>query len=122
MALQKLVIHSTKTPYGIYVPLDEIQEEHITDRGFSEIGFSDIITFEGVIESTLQIRNGEKTHDWGMTDSRHVAYMGGISEDGFNIEDTRTPEQRESLRIYIEFLKRRYPRIEIVDYTKTRII
>ena len=34
----------------------------------------------------------------GVFKPRHIAYIGGISEDSFNIEDTRTVEQQETLR------------------------
>jgi hypothetical protein len=47
--------------------------------------------------------------------------MGGVSEDGFNLEDTRTQEQKETLEIYIDFIRRRHPEVRIVDYTKTRM-
>jgi len=124
MGLEKLVIHSTETPFGIDVDLECIETEHL-DKGFKNIGFSDIIDFDGKIESTARLydfQNGEKPHDWGIPNSRHIAYIGGISEDGYNIEDTRTYEQQESLEVYIEFMKRRHPNLEIIDQTRTSII
>jgi len=124
MALEKLVIHSTETPFGIEVDLESIEAEHI-DKGFKSIGFSDVIDFDGIIESTIRLydyKNGEKPHSWDIPNSRHIAYLGGISEDGYNIEDTRTVEQQESLDIYIEFMKRRHPELEVIDYTKTKIL
>lgn len=124
MSLDKLVIHSTETPFGIEVDLEAIEAEHL-EKGFRNIGFSDIIDFDGVIESTARLYDfikGEKPHDWGVPNSRHIAYLGGISEDGFNIEDTRTLEQQESLEIYIEFMKRRHPDLEIIDHTRTSIV
>ena len=123
MGLDKLIIHSTETPFGIEVDIESIEGEHF-EKGFNNVGFSDIINFDGVIESTIRLygyKNGEKPHDWGIPNSRHIAYMGGISEDGYNIEDTRTFEQKETLDIYIEFIKRRHPSVEVIDYTKTKI-
>ena len=124
MALEKLVIHSTETPFGIEVDLESIESEHL-EKGFKNIGFSDVIDFEGNIESTARLydfKNGEKPHDWGIPNSRHIAYIGGISEDTFNIEDTRTVEQQETLEIYVEFMKRRHPKLEVIDHTRTSII
>ena len=98
MALEKLVIHSTETPFGIEVDLESIESEHL-EKGFKNIGFSDVIDFEGNIESTARLydfKNGEKPHDWGIPNSRHIAYIGGISEDTFNIEDTRTGKRSGS--------------------------
>ena len=120
MSLAKLVIHATKTPYGVYIPTEDIYEEHLIN-GYGSIGFSDIIHFDGLIESTIQINQGKKPYDWNIPNSRHIAYMGGISEDGFNLENTMTPEQKETLSIYIEFLKRRHPNLEIIDKTKTKV-
>ena len=48
--------------------------------------------------------------------------MGGLSEDGFNIENTMTLEQKETLNVYVEFLKRRHPNINVVDYTNTKVV
>ena len=121
MALDKLVIHSTKTPYGLYIPIEDIHENHII-KGYGRIGFSDVIHFDGLIESTIEITEGERPYDWGIENSRHIAYMGGLSEDGFNIENTMTPEQEDTLDVYIEFLKRRHPNIKITDLTKTKLI
>jgi len=118
--LEYLVIHSTKTPYGIEVDMEDIQEEHI-ELGYGKIGYADIINFDGIIESTLRLTGGSKPYNWDMENSRHVAYMGGISEDGFNIEDTRTIEQVDSLHIYVQYMKKRYPELKIIDYTKTSI-
>tara|TARA_R100001463_G_scaffold48217_1_gene97269 strand:+ start:188 stop:568 length:381 start_codon:yes stop_codon:yes gene_type:complete len=120
MNLGKLIIHSTKTPYGVYIPIEDIYEEHLLN-GYELIGFSDVIHFDGLIESTLPITGGKKPYNWGIPNSRHIAYMGGISEDGFNLENTMTIEQRETLNIYIKFLRRRHPNLEVVDYTKTKI-
>lgn len=120
MALDKLIIHSTKTPYGVYIPIEDLHENH-KHKGYGKIGFSDVIHFDGLIESTLGVTDGERPYDWGVPQSRHIAYMGGLSEDGFNIENTMTLEQKETLDIYVKFLKRRHPNMKIVDYTKTKI-
>tara|TARA_R110001592_G_scaffold108024_2_gene302169 strand:- start:11796 stop:12206 length:411 start_codon:yes stop_codon:yes gene_type:complete len=124
MSLEKLVIHSTETPFGVEVDMEIIEAEHL-EKGFETIGFCDIINFDGIIESTARLYNfheGEKPHNWGIPNSRHIAYLGGISEDGFNIEDTRTLEQQEALEVYIEFMKRRHPGLKIIDDTRTSIV
>ena len=120
MALDKLVVHSTETPYGIYIPIEDLHDNHII-KGYGKIGFADVIHFDGLIESTLAITNGEKPYDWGTPKSRHIAYMGGLSRDGFNIENTMTAEQQETLYLYIQFIKRRHPNVKIVDYSKTKL-
>mgnify|MGYP003111780579 FL=1 len=121
MALDKLVIHSTKTPYGVFIPIEDIHEEHLI-KGYGKIGFADVIHFDGLIESTLEVTKDGKPYDWGIQNARHIAYMGGLSEDGFNIENTMTLEQKETLNVYVEFLKRRHPNINIVDYTNTKVV
>jgi len=121
MALDKLVIHSTRTPYGVYIPIEDIHEEHVL-KGYDRIGFSDVIHFDGLIESTIEITGGERAYDWGVSEARHIAYMGGLSEDGFNLENTMTVEQEDTLTVYVEFLKRRHPNIEIINYTKTTLL
>lgn len=115
-SLEWLVIHSTETQFGLDVSVADINTEHI-DR-FGIIGFSDIIDFEGNIEATYDLYDykKEKPYNWGLKNSRHVAYIGGLSEDGFHKEDTMSPEQRDTLDVYIAYMKRRHPNLKVIEF------
>ena len=99
--LEWLVIHSTETEFGLSISLSEINSNH--KERFGIIGFSDVIDFEGSIKATYDFYDYKKTkpYVWGLKNSRHIAYVGGLSEDGFYKEDTKSPEQQETLEDYI---------------------
>jgi hypothetical protein len=112
--LEWLVVHSTETEFGLDVSISDINSEHIEKFGI--IGFSDIIDFEGNIEGTYKLYDyrKDKPYDWGLENSRHVAYIGGLSEDGFYKADTMSPEQKETLDVYIMYMKRRHPKLKVI--------
>ena len=113
--LEWLVVHSTETEFGLDVSISEINSDH--KERFGIIGFSDIIDFEGNIEGTYSLYDyrNHKPYDWGLKNSRHVAYIGGLSEDGFYKVDTMSPEQKETLDVYIMYMKRRHPNLKVIN-------
>ena len=119
-SLEWLVIHSTETQFGLDVSSSDINQEHIEKYGI--IGFSDIIDFEGNIESTYHFYDyrNKKPYNWGLKNSRHVAYIGGLSEDGFYKQDTKSPEQEETLQVYIMYMKRRHPGLKVVNFSEIK--
>ena len=126
--LEWLVIHSTETQFGLDVSISDINIEHIDKYGV--IGYSDIIDFEGNIQATYDLYDykKQKPYNWGLKNSRHVAYIGGLSEDGFYKEDTMSPEQRETLDVYTVYMKRRHPGLRVIHfkdldkYTEKKVI
>ncbi|HBY68754.1 MAG TPA: hypothetical protein DEG69_14020 [Flavobacteriaceae bacterium] len=44
-----------------------------------------------------------------------MAYIGGLSEDGFYKADTMSPEQKETLDVYIMYMKRRHPKLKVIN-------
>ena len=118
--LEWLVIHSTETQFGLNVSIAEINKEHIEKFGI--IGFSDIIDFEGNIESTYDFYDykKQKPYNWGIENSRHVAYIGGLSDCGFYKENTMSPEQQETLDVYVLYMKRRHPGLKVIEFNELK--
>ena len=120
--LEWLVIHSTETEFGLSTSLSEINSNH--KERFGIIGFSDVIDFEGSIKATYDFYDYKKTkpYDWGLKNSRHIAYVGGLSEDGFYKEDTKSPEQQETLEVYIAYMKKRHPNLKVINSSELKCI
>lgn len=117
--LKYLIIHCSATPAGREVTGDEIRQWHLNERGWSRVGYSDIIHLDGNIENMVdydednwisagEITNGAVGYN-GI--SRHVCCIGGLDEwsnellKNGDFNDMLTPEQFTALREYVfEFL------------------
>lgn len=131
-ALKYLIIHCTATPEGREVTRKDIEKWHIEERGWSRVGYADMIHLDGSLENLIdwdqdeqiesfEISNGAKGYN---SIARHVVYVGGASKNKpdwsntFPPKDTRTPEQKEALRVYVEFHLLRYPDIKIIGHNE----
>lgn len=106
--IKKIIIHCTATPRGRHVTVDEIRACHMKQNGWVDIGYHYIIYIDG---SVHRGRDEERigAHCLGQNvDSIGIAYVGGVELDG-TPADTRTPEQKESLRQLVESLRHKYP-------------
>lgn len=52
--LKYLIIHCSATPAGREVTGDEIREWHLNGRGWSQVGYSDIIHLDGQVENLVE--------------------------------------------------------------------
>jgi len=121
--IQYLVIHCTATPEGREVTRKDIYEWHINGRGWSRLGYSDMIHINGELENLTDydmdtlIENHEMT--WGVKGinsiSRHVVYVGGLDKH-LKPKDTRTEGQKETMADYVRFMIKRYPWIKVAGH------
>ena len=87
--------------------VEDIDRWH-KERGFKGIGYHYIIYLNG------RIKNGRPVSECGAhckgynKNSIGICYIGGTDKNG-KPKDTRTPEQKEALRLLIEILKKEYP-------------
>jgi len=130
--LKYLVIHCTATPEGREVTRQDIEQWHIKERGWSRVGYSDMIHIDGRLENLIEFDQDDNVDPWEVSNgaagynstSRHVVYVGGADKnkpEGFRyfpIKDTRTPEQVETLEIYVRFMILRHPEIKIVGHNQ----
>ena len=126
--IEYLVIHCTATEAGRPVTRQDIERWHMAPppvgRGWSRLGYSDMIHINGELENLTPfdtdalIEQHEMT--WGVKGinaiSRHVVYVGGLLNG--KPADTRTPEQKETLRDYVRFMIRRYPWIRVAGHNR----
>jgi len=106
--IRKIVIHCAATPEGQDVKLEAIRRYHVEQRGFSDVGYHWVIELDGTV------RQGRP--EWAIgahvkgenLDSIGICYVGGLSADGRQPRDTRTPAQRRALIDLVRQIKERY--------------
>ena len=104
--LNRIILHSTATPEGRDVTVEEIRKWHL-DRGWSDIGYHYVIYRNGAIKAGRPI-NQQGAHTLGHNeDSIGVVYVGGVDDAG-TAKDTRTAPQRISMRLLIAYLKAKH--------------
>jgi hypothetical protein len=106
--INKIIVHSTATPEGRDVSVDEVRRWHVEENGWSDIGYHFLIALDGTVEEGRPIeRTGAHVlrHNW---DSIGVAYVGGMSIDLGKATDTRTEDQKEALVDLLVELKDAY--------------
>lgn len=126
--IKRLVIHCTATAEGREVTAADIRRWHCANppegRGWSQVGYTDIIHLDGIIERLVgnnedayvdgwEITNGAKGFN---TTSRHIAYVGGCAADGKTPKDTRTEAQKKALESYIMDFHRRFPSADVCGH------
>lgn len=128
--LKYLVIHCTSTPEGKGVTVNDIKNWHMGEppsgKGWSKVGYSDMIHVDGSLSNLTPYNQDGRVDGWGLsynaeeinTVSRHIVYVGGVSKDRANAEDTRNDAQKETLSIYIKYMIKRHPDILISGHNQ----
>lgn len=123
------MIHCTATREGREYKGEQIRKMH-TDpppkgRGWKQMGYSDLIHQDGCVQNMVpydgdgiiqprEITNGAV----GMNgSSRHACYIGGLDKKG-KPKDTRTDEQKESLRRYVLAFLEIYPDAKVMGHNQ----
>jgi N-acetylmuramoyl-L-alanine amidase len=129
--LKYLVIHCTATPEGRAVTSKTIREWHTSPepkgRGWKQVGYSDIIHLNGLLENMVKYDGDNEVEPWEITNgvsgtinkiARHVVYVGGMNKDNTAAKDTRTPEQLMSMANYIKQTIAQHPDILISGHNQ----
>lgn len=104
--IKEIIVHCTATPAGRDLTAADITRYHL-NRGFETIGYHYVVRLDGTVERGRDA-DCVGAHCLGHNDrSIGVAYIGGLDSDG-NASDTRTSQQRASLRRLIAELCHRY--------------
>ena len=98
----------------------------LAGRGWRQVGYSDMIHLDGRIENLVPYNNDDIVDPWEITNgqpginsiSRHVVYVGGLSADGTQPEDTRTEMQRAVLLGYVKKTIELYPSIKVAGHNQ----
>ncbi len=116
--LKYLVIHCTDTPAAREVTRKDLEQWHLRENGWKQLGYSDIIHLDGSLENLVDWNQDGKVDSWEVTNgakgyngvSRHVVYAGGKGGD------TRTEAQIRALKGYVLFHILRYPDIKVIGH------
>ena len=110
--ITEIIIHCSATPEGRDYTVADIDRWHRA-RGFRQIGYHYVIYRDGSIHIGRPLNEagahcqGHNAHSIG------ICYIGGLAKDGRTPKDTRTPEQRNSLRTLLHQLWEDYLRATI---------
>ena len=111
--INKILIHCTATEAEMDIDVKDVRQWHLA-RGFNDIGYHYLIKIDGSIKAGRPIEligahcRGQNKFSIG------IAYVGGV-ENG-QPKDTRTDEQKKSLRKLIKKIKRIYPDIQVFGH------
>lgn len=113
--INRIIIHCSATKAGENITAETIRKWHVEGNGWSDIGYHYVIKLDGTIEEGRpESRAGAhvKGHN---ADSIGICYIGGYSKD-MQPEDTRTPEQKQSLKNLITELKQKHKDAEVFGH------
>ena len=113
-SIDAIIVHCTATPLGRAVTVDDIDRWHKA-RGWKGIGYHYVVYLDGTVHAGRPEAcrgahcKGFNAHSIG------VCYVGGLDAQG-RPADTRTPEQKESLRELIGMLQKKYPNAKVYGH------
>ena len=103
-----IAIHCSATKPTQDIGASEIRKWHTEDRGFSDIGYHQVIRRSGAIELGRSLHvSGAHVKGYNSV-SVGICLVGGIDKNG-NPTDNFTEKQMESLDATIDYLKKIYP-------------
>lgn len=127
--IKYLVIHCTATKQGDEVTSRQIRRWHTSPvpigRGWKQVGYTDLFHLDGSIERLVENDEDDVVDPWEITNgvkginalSRHIVYAGGLDLK-LKPKDTRTPEQKDALRVYVLDFIKRFPFIQVAGHNQ----
>jgi hypothetical protein len=112
--IKKIIVHCSATPESMDVGSEEIRRWH-KERGWSDIGYHDVIRRNGTLEKGRDISIAgahAKGHNFS---SIGVCLIGGVDGNGKG-EDNFAIIQKQNLRVYLDFMLLRFPDAEILGH------
>lgn len=106
--IDTIVIHHSATPRGRHVSVDEIREWHL-ERGFSDIGYHEVILIDGTIAAGRNI-DTPGAHVKGRNSTSIGICLIGDGRDGFE------SEQWAALKSLVRYYKIMIPYAKIVGH------
>lgn len=123
--ITEIIIHCTATPEGKDVTVEQLRNEHVKNRGFSDIGYHYVVYRNGHV---MDGRDVDKVGAHCTNHNAHsigIAYVGGVeNKPGVPYErqkgkDTRTLAQKAGLLSLLVDLRKLYPKAKILGHRDT---
>ena len=111
--IDMIVVHCSGSRCDHRYTMKMLRYDHVHNNGWTDIGYHFYITLDGVVHACRPVERmgshaiGYNAHSIG------ICYEGGLSPSGC-ISDTRTPEQKESMKHLIQELHHRFPGIRTI--------
>tara|TARA_B110000196_G_scaffold224844_1_gene193752 strand:+ start:84 stop:539 length:456 start_codon:yes stop_codon:yes gene_type:complete len=112
--INKLIVHCSATREGQHISIDTIKDWHVNGRGWKDVGYHYVIYLDGRIKKGRE-DSVQGAHTKGHNkNSLGICYIGGVeaqrdSKGKWPAKDTRTCEQKESLKNLLMTLKAMHP-------------
>lgn len=118
-SIDEIIVHCTATPEGQDMTVEQIRQDHIKNRGFSDIGYHLVVYRDGSVHEgrDVDIAGAHATNH--NAHSIGVVYVGGLENDprkaykDLKPKDTRTEEQKAALLALLVDLRKLYPTAKI---------
>ena len=110
--INEIIVHCSATPEGKDYTLDTIRQWH-RQRGFSDIGYHYVIHPDGTVEEGRDVNIAGAHCSGHNSKSIGICYIGGMTADNKKAKDTRTEEQRKSLKALLMAMRKLYPQAKI---------
>ena len=110
--INEIIVHCSATPEGKDYTLDTIRQWH-RQRGFSDIGYHYVINPDGTVEEGRDVNIAGAHCSGHNSKSIGICYIGGMTTDNKKAKDTRTEEQRKSLKALLMAMRKLYPSAKI---------
>lgn len=130
--LKYLILHCTATPEGRPVTAEQIIQWHTAPkekggRGWSRPGYSDLILLDGSLVNLVPWNTDNLVDPWELTNgaqglngnARHLVYAGGMDRNNQYPKDTRTEQQKDTMGIYVRYLVRRHPHLQVMGHNQS---
>ena len=110
--INEIIIHCAATPEGRAFTVDDIRRWHKA-QGFRDVGYHYVGGLDGAVFPGRPLNEvgahckGHNAHSIG------ICYIGGLTADGKQPKDTRTPSQRIALEALVLLLRLRFPRATV---------
>ena len=110
--INEIIIHCAATPEGRAFTVDDIRRWHKA-QGFRDVGYHSRVALDGAVCPGRPLNEvgahckGHNAHSIG------ICYIGGLTADGKQPKDTRTPSPRIALEALVLLLRLRFPRATV---------
>ena len=118
--LEFLIIHCTDTPAGREITSAVIRQWHLEERGWKQVGYSEMVHINGGIETLVNNNNDDLVDPWEITNgavgmnakSRHIVYVGGKGGD------TRTTAQKGAMMAFVRDFVKKHPQVRVAGHNQ----
>lgn len=115
--IDSVIIHCSATKAGMDFSVADINRWHRA-RGMDGIGYHYVVRLDGTVEKGREVEvAGAHCLGWNGR-SIGICYIGGLDTNG-NPADTRTDEQKKSMKGLVEELKLRYRIVTVMGHRDT---